>query len=120
VFHMTGTGGRTLESLAAQGLLAGVLDATTTELADELVGGIFSAGPDRLSAAGKAGIPQVVSVGALDMVNFGPMARTLTAEAGATTTTAAGHIPRFIDVPYLWMCCERIDVNMAHQVFRQR
>src|SRR6202000_1644403 len=72
VFHMTGTGGRTLESLAAQGLLAGVLDATTTELADELVGGIFSAGPDRLSAAGKAGIPQVVSVGALDMVNFGP------------------------------------------------
>ncbi len=73
VFHMTGTGGRTLESLAAQGLLAGVLDATTTELADELVGGIFSACPDRLSAAGKAGIPQVVSVGALDMVNFGPM-----------------------------------------------
>jgi uncharacterized protein (UPF0261 family) len=73
VFHMTGTGGRTLESLAAQGLLAGVLDATTTELADELMGGIFSAGPDRLSAAGKAGIPQVVSVGALDMVNFGPM-----------------------------------------------
>src|ERR1700759_3241767 len=73
VFHMTGTGGRTLESLAAQGLLAGVLDATTTELADELVGGIFSAGPDRLSAAGKAGLPQVVSVGALDMVNFGPM-----------------------------------------------
>ncbi|MBV9792567.1 MAG: Tm-1-like ATP-binding domain-containing protein [Actinobacteria bacterium] len=72
VFHMTGTGGRTLESLAAQGLLAGVLDVTTTELADELVGGIFSAGPDRLSAAGQAGIPQVVSVGALDMVNFGP------------------------------------------------
>src|SRR6201999_3993016 len=73
VFHMTGTGGRTLESLAAQGLLAGVLDATTTELADELVGGIFSAGPAPLSAAGQAGIPQVVSVGALDMVNFGPM-----------------------------------------------
>lgn len=73
VFHMTGTGGRTLESLAAQGLLAGVLDVTTTELADELVGGIFSAGPDRLRAAGAAGIPQVVSVGALDMVNFGPM-----------------------------------------------
>jgi uncharacterized protein (UPF0261 family) len=73
VFHMTGTGGRVLESLAAQGLLAGVLDVTTTELADELVGGIFSAGPDRLSAAGRAGIPQVVSVGALDMVNFGPL-----------------------------------------------
>jgi uncharacterized protein (UPF0261 family) len=72
VFHMTGTGGRTLESLAAKGLLAGVLDVTTTELADELLGGIFSAGPDRPVAAGQAGIPQVVSVGALDMVNFGP------------------------------------------------
>ncbi len=72
VFHMTGTGGRTLESLASSGQLAGVLDLTTTELADELVGGVFSAGPDRLTAAGRAGIPQVVSVGALDMVNFGP------------------------------------------------
>ncbi|WP_433159259.1 Tm-1-like ATP-binding domain-containing protein [Kribbella sp. CA-247076] len=72
VFHMTGTGGRTLESLAASGQLAGVLDLTTTELADELVGGVFSAGPDRLTAAGRAGIPQVVSVGAMDMVNFGP------------------------------------------------
>lgn len=73
VFHMTGTGGKVLESLAAQGLLAGVLDITTTELADELVGGIFSAGEQRLTAAGEAGIPQVVSLGALDMVNFGPM-----------------------------------------------
>jgi uncharacterized protein (UPF0261 family) len=73
VFHMTGTGGRVLESLAAQGLLTGVLDVTTTELADELVGGVFSAGPDRLTAAGRMGIPQVVSVGALDMVNFGPI-----------------------------------------------
>jgi uncharacterized protein (UPF0261 family) len=73
VFHMTGTGGRTLESLAGSGQLAGVLDLTTTELADELVGGVFSAGPDRLTAAGGAGIPQVVSVGALDMVNFGPL-----------------------------------------------
>jgi uncharacterized protein (UPF0261 family) len=72
VFHATGTGGRTLEALAADGLLAGVLDITTTELADELVGGILSAGPTRLSAAGAKGIPQVISVGALDMVNFGP------------------------------------------------
>jgi uncharacterized protein (UPF0261 family) len=70
VFHATGSGGRTLESLAASGLLAGVLDLTTTELADEFVGGFLSAGPERLTAAGKAGIPQVVSVGALDMVNF--------------------------------------------------
>ena len=73
VFHMTGVGGRTLEQLVADGWLAGVLDVTTTELADELVGGVFSAGPDRLTAACHAGIPQVVSVGALDMVNFGPV-----------------------------------------------
>jgi uncharacterized protein (UPF0261 family) len=72
VFHMTGVGGRTLEGLATSGWLAGVLDATTTELADELVGGVFSAGSGRLTGAGAAGIPQVVSVGALDMVNFGP------------------------------------------------
>lgn len=70
VFHATGSGGRTLEALAASGMLAGVLDLTTTELADELVGGVLSAGPERLRAAGRAGIPQVVSVGALDMVNF--------------------------------------------------
>lgn len=70
VFHATGSGGRTLESLAEEGLLAGVLDVTTTELADELVGGVLSAGPERLTAAGRAGVPQVVSVGALDMVNF--------------------------------------------------
>ena len=72
VFHATGTGGRTLEGLAADGLLAGVLDITTTELADELAGGILSAGPTRLTATGARGIPQVISVGALDMVNFGP------------------------------------------------
>lgn len=72
VFHMTGAGGRTLEQLAGDGWLAGVLDATTTELADELVGGVFSAGSSRLTAAGSVGTPQVVSVGALDMVNFGP------------------------------------------------
>jgi uncharacterized protein (UPF0261 family) len=71
-FHMTGSGGRTLESLVANGMLAGVLDITTTELADELVGGVFSAGPGRLTEAGPAPTPRVVSVGALDMVNFGP------------------------------------------------
>jgi uncharacterized protein (UPF0261 family) len=70
VFHATGSGGRTLEALAASGMLAGVLDITTTELADELVGGFLSAGPERLTAAGARGVPQVVSVGALDMVNF--------------------------------------------------
>lgn len=72
VFHATGNGGQAMESLIEEGLIAGVLDITTTELADELVGGILSAGPDRLTAAGRRGIPQVISVGALDMVNFGP------------------------------------------------
>src|SRR5262245_44082520 len=72
VFHATGAGGQSLEALVRGGFLAGVLDATTTELADELVGGVLSAGPDRLEAAGAAGVPQVVSLGALDMVNFGP------------------------------------------------
>jgi len=72
VFHATGTGGQAMEQLIRDGFIAGVVDITTTELADELVGGVLSAGPHRLEAAGKAGIPQVISVGALDMVNFGP------------------------------------------------
>jgi len=72
VFHATGTGGQSMETLVRSGMIAGVLDVTTTELADELVGGVFSAGPSRLTAAGATGVPQVVSVGALDMVNFGP------------------------------------------------
>ena len=73
VFHATGTGGQSMEALAVGGFLAGVLDMTTTELADDLVGGVLSAGPDRLDMAGSLGIPQVVSLGALDMVNFGPV-----------------------------------------------
>ncbi|HWG41628.1 MAG TPA: Tm-1-like ATP-binding domain-containing protein [Gemmataceae bacterium] len=72
VFHATGTGGMTMESFLRDGLIAGVLDLTTTELADEQVGGILTAGRDRLTAAGLRGVPQVISVGALDMVNFGP------------------------------------------------
>ena len=72
VFHATGTGGQAMEDLVKGGFLAGVLDVTTTELADELVGGVLSAGPDRLEAAGGVGLPQVVAPGALDMVNFGP------------------------------------------------
>jgi len=73
VFHANGTGGRSLEAMAASGSLAGVLDLTTTELADELAGGVFSAGPGRLDAAAQAGLPQVVSLGALDIINFGPL-----------------------------------------------
>jgi uncharacterized protein (UPF0261 family) len=73
VFHATGTGGKAMEKLVESGLLAGVCDLTTTELCDDLVGGVLSAGPHRLEMAGRLGLPQVVSVGALDMVNFGPM-----------------------------------------------
>ena len=72
VFHANGIGGQILERLAAQGAFSGVLDWTTTELADELVGGIASAGPHRLEAAGAVGVPQLFVPGAMDMVNFGP------------------------------------------------
>ncbi len=70
VFHATGTGGRTMESLVESGHISGVLDATTTELADELAGGVMSAGPARLEGAARTGIPAAVAPGCLDMVNF--------------------------------------------------
>jgi uncharacterized protein (UPF0261 family) len=70
VFHATGVGGKTMESLIADGLIAGSLDITTTELADEACGGVFSAGPDRCRAASKAGIPAVLVPGCVDMANF--------------------------------------------------
>lgn len=69
-FHATGIGGRTMESLVEEGFFVAVLDITTTEWADEVVGGTLSAGPTRLEAAAKAGLPQVIVPGALDMVNF--------------------------------------------------
>jgi uncharacterized protein (UPF0261 family) len=71
VFHATGTGGRSMEKLVDSGLVRGVLDMTTTEIADHVVGGVFSAGPDRLGAFARTGVPYVGSVGAVDMVNFG-------------------------------------------------
>ena len=73
VFHATGTGGKTMESLIDAGFFKGVLDITTTEWCDEIVGGVLGAGPNRLEAAGRNHVPQIVSVGALDMVNFGPI-----------------------------------------------
>lgn len=73
VFHATGTGGRTMESLIDEGLVDAVLDITTTEWADEVCDGVFSAGPDRLSAAGRAGLPQLIVPGCVDMANFGGM-----------------------------------------------
>ena len=74
VFAATGTGGRIMESVIESGIVAGVLDVTTTEWADELVGGTLNAGPDRMDAAAKANIPVVVAPGCLDMVNFGEKA----------------------------------------------
>jgi uncharacterized protein (UPF0261 family) len=71
VFHATGTGGRAMETLVGDGLVEGVLDITTTEWADELCHGVFSAGPDRLSAAGRRAIPHLIVPGCVDMVNFG-------------------------------------------------
>lgn len=70
VFHAVGTGGETMESLIAEGYIHGVLDITTTEWADELVGGVLSAGPTRLDAAAAKGVPQVIVPGCLDMANF--------------------------------------------------
>lgn len=71
VFHATGAGGQTMESLIADGYISGAFDVTTTEWADELCGGVFAAGPSRLDAAALAGVPQVIAPGCLDMVNFG-------------------------------------------------
>lgn len=74
VFHATGTGGRSMEKLIDSGLVRGVLDMTTTEIADLVVGGVFSAGSDRMGSIARTGVPYVGSVGALDMVNFGARA----------------------------------------------
>ena len=92
VFHATGSGGRALEALARSGMLAGVLDITTTELADDLVGGVLVPDRERLTAAGATGVPQVVSLGALDMVNFGP--RGHRARASSRTGSSSCTTPR--------------------------
>jgi uncharacterized protein (UPF0261 family) len=84
VFAATGNGGRAMEALIASGLVAGVLDITTTEWADELVGGVLTAGPERLDAAAKAGVPAVVAPGCLDMVNFGERSTVPAKFAGRT------------------------------------
>jgi uncharacterized protein (UPF0261 family) len=73
VFHATGTGGKTMESLVNEGLVDAVLDITTTEWADEVCGGVLSAGPDRLAAAGRNGVPHLIVPGCVDMANFGPI-----------------------------------------------
>jgi uncharacterized protein (UPF0261 family) len=73
VFHATGTGGQSMEKLVDSGLVVGVIDVTTTEVCDLLMGGVFSAGEDRLGAIARTGVPYVGSCGALDMVNFGAL-----------------------------------------------
>ena len=72
VFHATGTGGRSMEKLLDSGMLTGVLDITTTEICDMLMGGVFPATEDRFGAAIRSGMPYIGACGALDMVNFGP------------------------------------------------
>jgi uncharacterized protein (UPF0261 family) len=72
VFHAVGSGGRAMEQMIDEGLIDGVIDYTTSELTDELLGGLFSAGPTRLTAAGKRGVPQVIVPGAIEVLNFGP------------------------------------------------
>jgi uncharacterized protein (UPF0261 family) len=84
VFAATGNGGRAMESLIASGLVAGVLDITTTEWADELVGGVLGAGPARLDATARANIPAIIAPGCLDMVNFGERASVPAKFAGRT------------------------------------
>jgi uncharacterized protein (UPF0261 family) len=74
VFHATGSGGRTMQRLASEGLLAGLIDLTTTELADEVCGGVFSAGPERVQIGASTAIPVVLAPGCVDMCNFGPRA----------------------------------------------
>jgi uncharacterized protein (UPF0261 family) len=73
VFHATGTGGRTMEALIDEGFVDACLDVTTTEWADTVCGGVFDAGEDRLSAAGRRGIPHLIVPGCIDMANFGPL-----------------------------------------------
>jgi uncharacterized protein (UPF0261 family) len=73
VFHATGAGGRTMESLVREGLVDAVLDITTTEWADTVCGGVFDAGPERLSAPGETGVPHLIVPGCVDMANFGPL-----------------------------------------------
>jgi len=80
-FHAIGTGGRTVEALIDAGFASGILDITLAEISNELVGGVCIAGPDRLTAAGRMGLPQVISLGALDMVNFwGPETKNVPAK----------------------------------------
>ncbi|MFN8215323.1 MAG: Tm-1-like ATP-binding domain-containing protein [Solirubrobacterales bacterium] len=116
-FHATGTGGRAMEGLIREGFFAGVLDATTTELADELAGGTLSAGPERLTGAGALGLPQVVSLGALDMLNFGPVAMVPARLAGRTLSV---HNPQTTLVRTNAEECGRIGAELGRRLAAAR
>lgn len=117
VFHATGSGGRAMEGLIDAGWFAGVVDVTTTEWADEVVGGLRSAGPGRLGAAGRQGIPQVVSVGALDMVNFG---RLETVPVALRTRKLHRHTPHVTLLRTTPAECSEIGRRIAEKLNRAR
>lgn len=108
VFHMTGAGGATMESLIDRGLVVGVLDLTTSELADELGGGVCSAGPDRLRAAARLGLPRVVAPGGLDMINF-----------GARDTVPAQYAQRVLHVHNATVTLVRTDATESAELGRR-
>ncbi len=93
VFHANGAGGRTLEALAAAGMLSAVVDLTTTEVGQHLAGGVCDAGPDRLDAAARHGLPWVGSVGALDMINWGARSTVPERHAGRTFHVHNANVP---------------------------
>ncbi len=108
VFHATGTGGRSMEKLIGSGLITAVLDMTTTEVADLIVGGVFPAGPDRFDVVAQTGVPYVGSCGALDMVNF-----------GARSTVPAQYADRLLHVhnPEVTLMRTTVDENVAFGEF---
>ncbi|KAL7278609.1 hypothetical protein ACG7TL_007610 [Trametes sanguinea] len=119
VFHATGAGGRAMERLIDQGFFDGVLDLTTTELADELVGGVLSAGPHRLEAAARKDVPQVVSLGALDMVNFGPR-RSVPERFVTAGRTLREHNPSVTIMRTTRDECEKLGKTIAEKLLMAR
>jgi uncharacterized protein (UPF0261 family) len=117
VFHATGSGGRAMEGLIDDGYFVGVLDVTTTEWCDEVVGGVLTAGPDRLGAAARQAVPQVVSVGALDMVNFGGLD---TVPEGFRGRTLYKHNPSVTLMRTTAAECAQIGRRIADQLNRAR
>jgi uncharacterized protein (UPF0261 family) len=100
VFHANGAGGRAFEAMVAGGLVAGVVDVTTAELTAGLFGGMLQSGPDRLVTAGRLGLPQVISTGALEEINFGPL-ETLAARWAADGRAIVVHSPAITSVQLL-------------------